>query len=243
MIFWNSRSNFQSIFSYAINVLNFYPQAKQRTVNVVFPKLSLSSSLNLASALAEHAAYLNKRNAERTNNPANSTSRFSDTNTQEGGDLNARVTAEQTQMLFPQQPQRVVPLNVSESVPASGSSVIRNGPNQDILTISRNRRAAPESEVNGDSQRPLPKPTLIIDGASPNSRFHVSDIIQQIALEVNESGTEAAAIAGSTVNYSGDVKNFFVNRPFLFFIRHEATGAILFWGTIVDPTGSADNWN
>jgi serpin B len=66
--------------------------------------------------------------------------------------------------------------------------------------------------------------------------FEIGDIIQQVFLEVNEVGTEAAAVGTTLVNYSGDFKNFIVDRPFIFFVRHEITGALLFWGTIVDPT-------
>lgn len=69
-----------------------------------------------------------------------------------------------------------------------------------------------------------------------DGNFEIGDIIQQVFLEVNEVGTEAAAVGTTLVNYSGDFKNFVVNRPFIFFIRHEITGALLFWGTIVDPT-------
>lgn len=68
------------------------------------------------------------------------------------------------------------------------------------------------------------------------NNFDIGDIIQQVFLEVNEVGTEAAAVGITLVDYSGDFKNFVVDRPFLFFIKHEITGTILFWGTIVDPT-------
>jgi serpin B len=68
------------------------------------------------------------------------------------------------------------------------------------------------------------------------NNFEIGDIIQQVFLEVNEVGTEAAAVGTAVVDYSGDVKNFIVDRPFIFFINHEITGTLLFWGTIVDPT-------
>ena len=68
------------------------------------------------------------------------------------------------------------------------------------------------------------------------NNFEISDIIQQVFLEVNEVGTEAAAVGVTLVEYSGDFTNFVVDRPFIFFIKHEITGTLLFWGTIVDPT-------
>jgi serpin B len=68
------------------------------------------------------------------------------------------------------------------------------------------------------------------------NNFEIGDIIQQVFLEVNEVGTEAAAVGVAMVDYSGDITTFVVDRPFIFFIKHEITGTLLFWGTIVDPT-------
>lgn len=71
---------------------------------------------------------------------------------------------------------------------------------------------------------------------SQDPRFRISNIYQQMTLSVNEKGTEAAAISAGIVDYIMDSVVFRVDRPFLFFIRHEETKATLFWGTIVDPT-------
>jgi serpin B len=68
------------------------------------------------------------------------------------------------------------------------------------------------------------------------NNFEIGDIIQQVFLEINEVGTEAAAVGATLVDYFGDFTNFVVDRPFIFFIKHEITGTLLFWGTIVDPT-------
>jgi serpin B len=68
------------------------------------------------------------------------------------------------------------------------------------------------------------------------NNFEIGDIIQQVFLDVDEVGTEAAAVGATLVDYFGDFKNFVVDRPFIFFIKHESTGTLLFWGTIVDPT-------
>ena len=68
------------------------------------------------------------------------------------------------------------------------------------------------------------------------NNFEIGDILQQVFLEVNEVGTEAAAVGATLVDYFGDFTNFIVDRPFIFFIKHEITETLLFWGTIVDPT-------
>jgi serpin B len=75
-----------------------------------------------------------------------------------------------------------------------------------------------------------------LSGISDNKNFRINDIVEHVFLEVNEVGTVAAAVSATLVDYSGDVKDFKMDRPFVFFIEHEVTGSPLFWGTIVDPT-------
>ncbi|KAJ4442571.1 hypothetical protein ANN_04158 [Periplaneta americana] len=77
-----------------------------------------------------------------------------------------------------------------------------------------------------------------MSGASPDYQFRIDDIIQHVYVEVSELGTIAAAVGGTIVDYFGDYTNFVMDRPFLFFIRHEVTGTPLFWGTIVEPTNT-----
>ena len=51
-------------------------------------------------------------------------------------------------------------------------------------------------------------------------------------LEVNEVGTEAAAVTGIGVGVTSLPPQFRVDRPFLFAIRERFTGTILFLGKI-----------
>ena len=68
----------------------------------------------------------------------------------------------------------------------------------------------------------------------------ITTVIHKAIIEVNESGTTAAAATGTTtgvrivIDLTGDT--LVVDRPFLFFIRHDATGAILFQGRVLDPS-------
>ena len=73
--------------------------------------------------------------------------------------------------------------------------------------------------------------------SSPYYRHHeINDALQETFVEVNEEGTEAAAM---TVAFFADrVETPFrmiVDRPFLFLIEDNQTGTILFMGAIFDP--------
>ncbi|MCA1960307.1 MAG: serpin family protein [Desulfomonile sp.] len=73
-----------------------------------------------------------------------------------------------------------------------------------------------------------------IDGSRD---LHISDVVHEACIEVNEEGTEAAAATGAQAMDTGvrQVKEFTANRSFFFFIRHRETGTILFMGCILHP--------
>ncbi len=56
----------------------------------------------------------------------------------------------------------------------------------------------------------------------------------EAVVEVDEEGTEAAAVSGGAIA-SGHGPTVLVDRPFLFGIRDEPTGAVLFLGRVTDP--------
>jgi serpin B len=62
----------------------------------------------------------------------------------------------------------------------------------------------------------------------------IDEVSHRAVIEVSEEGTEAAAATAVFMLSSGP-RAFHVNRPFLFYIVDDATGAILFQGRIVDP--------
>lgn len=64
----------------------------------------------------------------------------------------------------------------------------------------------------------------------------ISDVIHKSFVEVNESGTEAVAITLQLVKTRGMAGRFIVDHPFIFLIRENGSGSILFIGRIVDPT-------
>jgi serpin B len=70
--------------------------------------------------------------------------------------------------------------------------------------------------------------------------LYVSAVMQKAFIEVNEEGTEAAAATGAIVMLRMAVRNmqFHLNRPFIFAIKDNLTGLILFAGRIMNPNNA-----
>lgn len=69
---------------------------------------------------------------------------------------------------------------------------------------------------------------------------HISSVVQKTFIQVNETGTEAAAVTAITVGVTSLPSHTIVrvDRPFLFAIQDDATGTILFVGRIARPEDS-----
>ena len=77
-----------------------------------------------------------------------------------------------------------------------------------------------------------------LSGISAEPLF-VSKVVHKAFVEVNEEGTEAAAATGVGMNMMSmplPKPIFKADHPFLFLIRHNDSGAILFLGRLVRPT-------
>ena len=70
-------------------------------------------------------------------------------------------------------------------------------------------------------------------GNSPN--LYVSSAFQKTFVDVNENGTEAAAVTALALSDSSSPL-FVANHPFIFIIQDDETGTILFMGRVMDPT-------
>ncbi|KAM9315815.1 glia-derived nexin [Gastrophryne carolinensis] len=66
-------------------------------------------------------------------------------------------------------------------------------------------------------------------------QLHVSHMLQKAKIEVKEDGTKASAATAAVLIARSSPPWFIVDRPFLFFIRHNPTGAVLFTGQINKP--------
>jgi serpin B len=63
-------------------------------------------------------------------------------------------------------------------------------------------------------------------------------VVHQAFVEVNEEGTEAAASTAVVMDRPSEesIPRFQVDHPFMFLIRENQTGSILFLGRVVDPS-------
>jgi len=73
-----------------------------------------------------------------------------------------------------------------------------------------------------------------------SSRLYVDEVKQMSFIEVNEEGTEAAAVTLGTMKTTAILQptkpfEMIVDRPFLFLIEDNLTHSLLFMGVIVEP--------
>ncbi|XP_070151687.1 serine protease inhibitor 28Dc isoform X2 [Polyergus mexicanus] len=68
-----------------------------------------------------------------------------------------------------------------------------------------------------------------------NPGLFADEVLHKVEMDVTEKGTEAAATTGILLRRDGNQKKLIANRPFLFFIRHDPTKLVLFWGTVNAP--------
>ncbi|KAG8366165.1 hypothetical protein BUALT_Bualt17G0048300 [Buddleja alternifolia] len=80
--------------------------------------------------------------------------------------------------------------------------------------------------------------TEMVD-SNVRENFYDSSIFHKSFIEVNEEGTEAAAVSGLILSGScpgiANKLDFVADHPFLFVIREDTTGAVLFVGQVLNP--------
>lgn len=77
-------------------------------------------------------------------------------------------------------------------------------------------------------------------GITDKGGLSISDVVHKAFVNVDEAGTEAAAATGVVVGVTSapEPAEIHLDHPFLFFIRDNATGSVLFFGRVVDPSAS-----
>ncbi|NXG10353.1 OVALX protein, partial [Sakesphorus luctuosus] len=80
-------------------------------------------------------------------------------------------------------------------------------------------------------------PKANLSGISSAEGLKVSEAIHEAYLEVTEEGTEVAgsAVVTGDIRDSSEFEEFRVDHPFLFFIRHNPSNMILFFGRYCSP--------
>jgi len=88
---------------------------------------------------------------------------------------------------------------------------------------------------------PFLYPEADFKGISPTGELFIGFVIHQAFIDVNEEGTEAAAATAVGMRAGGAPPKpitIRADRPFLFLIRDEVSGSILFMGRVSDPRAS-----
>ncbi|KAE9458520.1 hypothetical protein C3L33_09565, partial [Rhododendron williamsianum] len=79
--------------------------------------------------------------------------------------------------------------------------------------------------------------TEMVESTTVGRNLYVSSIFHKACIEVNEEGTEAAAASACIAKFCCYVEeiDFVADHPFLFVIREDMTGAVLFIGQVLNP--------
>lgn len=75
-------------------------------------------------------------------------------------------------------------------------------------------------------------------GDVENPGLYADKVLHKVYMDITESGTEAAAVTSVSLSRDGGRVTFRVDVPFIFFIRHEETKMLLFWGSVSNPKPS-----
>ncbi|XP_048380365.1 plasminogen activator inhibitor 1 [Stegostoma tigrinum] len=70
---------------------------------------------------------------------------------------------------------------------------------------------------------------------STSEQLFVAKALQKVKIEVNESGTKASAATAAVLYERMAPFEVVIDRPFLFLVRHNPTGTILFMGQVMEP--------
>ncbi|NWT36895.1 OVALX protein, partial [Chroicocephalus maculipennis] len=80
-------------------------------------------------------------------------------------------------------------------------------------------------------------PLANLSGISSAKMLKISEAIHEAYMEVTEEGTEVGGSAGvmGDIKHSSEFEEFRADHPFLFFVKHNPTNSILFFGKYCSP--------
>lgn len=79
--------------------------------------------------------------------------------------------------------------------------------------------------------------TADFSGMDGSRELYIGAVVHKAFVEVNEEGTEAAAATAALMPLAASIpQRFIADHPFLFVIRENSTGTILFMGRVMDPS-------
>jgi len=76
-----------------------------------------------------------------------------------------------------------------------------------------------------------------LSGINGLRNLHIADVVHKAFVDVNELGTEAAAATGVGFRQVMAPPQFTADRPFVFLIRDNRNGSVLFLGRVMNPEG------
>jgi serine protease inhibitor len=76
-------------------------------------------------------------------------------------------------------------------------------------------------------------------GMDGTTNLYLSDVVHRAEVEANEEGTKAVAATLMLAKSRSMTPSFAADHPFIFLIRDNASGSILFLGKLVDPSEEA----
>lgn len=84
-------------------------------------------------------------------------------------------------------------------------------------------------------------PPADFSGMTGRNELFISEVLHKAFVDVNEEGTEAAAATALEMSMGAEHSTEFVaDHPFIFLIRDEKTGSILFIGRVMNPKENED---
>lgn len=83
-----------------------------------------------------------------------------------------------------------------------------------------------------------PKRANLSGLGTADGNLYINQALHKTHIAVDEAGTRAGAVTAVEITSEGtamEIQSVILNRPFLFFIVHQKTGALLFLGTFSIP--------